>query len=699
MDASCRAPPRRRQRGRLHISCIECRRRKIRCDKSKPCSACVRGHRADGCHYPQAPDLQDKVIPGQLVFEVSPASGHKHENEHEAQQEMPLSAPHRTLASKTVPDKAVVPPLRQFWHGSRAGDSYESPFDGRTMVVPKEVIFGEEDATVFWGRTHEANFVPRITDMTTILLHAAEDDQISTLLEVERHTRPKYVVPSSTLDPELLRLVPTRATADRLWRTYKDHFESYYRVLHVPTFETEYQQFWATQQAPSAFLAQILSVCAIASSFRDEDRLHHEDQVRSWIEAVRLWLFKADPRAQLSLGLLQAHLLMLIAGDVHWMKIDRSWIASGILLRNAISAGLHREPKDFFRISKFQAELRRRLWYSILEYDLLTSFAKGRVPSISEDEYDCELPTTTTEPGLEDSVDELQCEQCIRSILAKHLALRTRVCRAVNMIKLKLDYNDVIRLDSELKVFLREVSFTSPARNGLFERALTRIISHRSIIALHAPFVTRALHDPKWSYSRARCLEVSGTILTESLALLDYSPDGDCGPFATIVNICRCEVSNSVFLICHELLAQTVEQYGLAEHISVARRWEPNNNMWLVELLEKTAAAMDKVSKSDLVSQRTCAWVKLSADLCRATVAPTFEEAIASIKMIIRQGTETWKSNRLSQNLGHTDSIEPDLVSLNFNYTYLCYPRVSGQPKSIKGSELMWIFHLLIMQT
>lgn len=535
------------------------------------------------------------------------------------------------------------------------------------MVVPKEVLFGEEDATVFWGRTHEANFVPRITDMTTILLQAAEDDQISTLLEVERHTRPKYLVPSSTLDPELLRLVPARATADRLWQTYKVHFESYYRVLHVPTFETEYQKFWSTQQAPGAFLAQLLSVCAIASSFRDGDRLHHEDQVRSWIEAVRLWLFKADPRAQLSLGLLQAHLLMLIAGDVHWMKIDRSWIASGILLRNAISAGLHREPKDFFRISHFQAELRRRLWYSILEYDLLTSFAKGRVPSISEDEFDCE-PPITTEPGLGDHGDELPPEQRISSILAKHLALRTRICRAVNTIKLKLDYNDVIRLDSELKLFLREVSFTSPARHGVFKCALTRIISHRSVIALHAPFVTRALHDPKWSYSRTRCLEVSSTILSDALALLNYSPDGDCGPFATIVNICRCEVSNSVFLICHELLAQTVEQYGLAEHVSVARRWEPNNNMWLVELLEKTAAAMDKVSKPDLVSQRTCAWVKLSADLCRATVAPTFEEAIASIRMIIKQGTETWKSNRVSESLGHTDSVEPDLVSLHFFY-------------------------------
>ncbi|KAJ4390163.1 hypothetical protein N0V93_007637 [Gnomoniopsis smithogilvyi] len=492
-----------------------------------------------------------------------------------------------------------------------------------------------------------------------MLLQTAEDDHISTLLEVERHTRPKYLVPS-TLDPELLRLVPARVTTDRLWQTYKEHFESYYRVLHVPTFEREYQQFWAVQQASSAFLPQLLSVCAIASCFRDEDRLHQEGQVRTWIEAVRLWLFKADPRAQLSLGLLQAHLLMLIAGDVHWMKIDRSWIASGILLRNAISAGLHREPKDFFRISDFHTELRRRLWYSILEYDLLTSFAKGRVPSISEEEYDCE-PPKSTELRLDDDAHQVQPEQLTNCVLAKYLALRARVCRAVNSIKLDLDYNDVIRLDSELKTFLHAISQGNHTHVEPFNHALTSIISHRSIIALHAPFVTRALHDPKWTYSRTRCLEISSTILSEALKLLEYSLDRDCGPFATIVNICRCEISNSVFLICHELLAQTVEQHGLAEHVSVlpasTKTWD-RNNTWLVELLERTAAAMKKVSKPDLVSQRTCAWVELSAALCRATIAATSDQAVAAIKMAIKQGTDTWRSNREFQSLGNADIVE-----------------------------------------
>lgn len=655
----------RRQHKRLHISCTECRRRKIRCDRSRPCSQCVRGDRAELCHYPQAPGSQERGIQGQLVFEVAPAQIQQHRKERVAHQPTQISGP--THARESVQTGPVVTPLRQFWHGSRAGDRYESPFDGATLVVPKEVIFGEDDATVFWGRTHEANFVPRITDMTTMLLRSTEDDHISTLLEVERHTRPKDAMPS-TLDPGLLSLLPVRATADRFWQTYKDHFESYYRVLHVPAFEEEYQHFWTMQQASVSFLPQLLSICAIASSFRDEDRLQREGQIRSWIEAVRLWLFKADPRAQLSLGLLQAHLLMLIAGDVHWMKIDRSWIASGTLIRNAISAGLHREPKDFFRISRYHAECRRRLWYIILEYDLLTCFAKGRTPSIREEEYDCE-PPKSTEPGLNDDADEIPYEQHTSVRLAKYLPLRTQVCRAVNSIKLDLDYNDVIRLDLELKGFLRDICLADNVHDGCFKRALTSIMGHRAVIALHAPFVTRALHDPKWSYSRARCLEISSTILSEALTLLDDSRDGDCGPFATISNICRCEISNSVFLICHELLAQTVEQRGLAEHASVvpafARRWE-HNNIWLVELLEKTAAAMNRVSKPDLVSQRTCAWVKLSADLCRATATPTSEGTIAAIKAIIKRGIDSWRSNREFQDPARVDPVEPGLVSPQF---------------------------------
>lgn len=543
-------------------------------------------------------------------------------------------------------------------------------------MVPKEVVFGEDDATVFWGRSHEANFVPRITDMTTLLLKSAEDDDISTLLEVERHTRPREQV-ATGLDSELLGLVPPHATAERLWRTYEAHFESYCRILHVPTFEAEYQHFWAMQQAPRYFLPQLLSICAIASCFRDEDRLHREGQVRTWIEAVRLWLFKADPRAQLTLGLLQAHLLMLIAGDVHWIKIDRSWISSGSLIRTAISAGLHREPRDFFRISPFHAELRRRLWYSILEYDLLTSFAKGRIPSVRQDEYNCELPSDSWREDLAGALSVPAAGPQISVVLAEALPLRSRVCHAVNSINLSLDYDEVLRLDAELKAFLRRVCAAvdrNPRPISAFQRVLCSILSQRAVVALHAPFVTRALHDPKWSYSRARCFETAGGILAEALSLLDVDgAGGDCGPFATITNICRCEVSNSVFLICHEMLAQAAERRGLAEHLPSGvggPSGGEERTAVLVSLVERTAAALERVSKTDLVSQRTCAWVRLSADLCRVAMRPEEEETIPAMKEIIRRGIQGWRTSRQAQHgapehAAHAAPVDAVLVSVS----------------------------------
>lgn len=522
--------------------------------------------------------------------------------------------------------------------------------------------------------------------MTTLLLKSAEDNDISTLLEVEHHTRPTVRAPSG-MDPELLALVPPRPMADRLWRTYIENFESYYRILHVPTFEREYQHFWATQQGPRYFLAQLLGICSIASCFRDEDRLYQEARIRTWIETVRQWLFKSDPRAQLTLGFMQAHLLMLVAGDVHWMKIDRSWISSGSLIRNAISAGLHREPRDFFRISPFHAELRRKLWYSILEYDLLTSFAKGRVPAVREDEYDCELPANS----FDELISETSSEDAIRQpqqggpgpyntggpvklqtnvIVAKFLPLRSRVCRAVNSIKLDIDYDEVLHLDAELKDFLRQTSPADSHEAGSFKQTLSTILSQRAIIALHAPFVTRALNDPKWIYSRTRCLETAHSILSQALSIFGNGSNGDdCGPFATITNICRCEISNSVFLICHELLAQAAEQRGLAENSPLVSglssqapgRWELRDKERLVDLVEKTSSALDRVSKSDHVSQRTCAWVRLSAELCRATILNT-ESTITGMKEAIRRGIHAWKNSRHVQATEFPVIVESELV-------------------------------------
>lgn len=200
-----------RRQQRLLLSCSECRKRKIGCDRSKPCLACVRSNRIERCHYDtsSAPEGAS-AIPGQIVFSAVPKATQLAARPQLIQQQ-PRSASaresvsalswsesddadqvreHRSLTAAVPPTPApkvlqpqsqsqsqlqspaaaaaddVASPLQLFWHGSRGVDQYVSPFDRKTVSVPKEVIFGENDATVYWGRSHETNFVPRVSNMT-----------------------------------------------------------------------------------------------------------------------------------------------------------------------------------------------------------------------------------------------------------------------------------------------------------------------------------------------------------------------------------------------------------------------------------------------------------------------------------------------------------------------------------------------------
>lgn len=54
-DKDDRPPPRKRQRVRL--SCLECRRRKLSCDREFPCSRCLQSGTPERCEYETRPGL------------------------------------------------------------------------------------------------------------------------------------------------------------------------------------------------------------------------------------------------------------------------------------------------------------------------------------------------------------------------------------------------------------------------------------------------------------------------------------------------------------------------------------------------------------------------------------------------------------------------------------------------------------------
>jgi hypothetical protein len=47
-----------RKRKRPAYSCVECRRRKVRCDREQPCNQCTAQNVADSCTYEESPRAQ-----------------------------------------------------------------------------------------------------------------------------------------------------------------------------------------------------------------------------------------------------------------------------------------------------------------------------------------------------------------------------------------------------------------------------------------------------------------------------------------------------------------------------------------------------------------------------------------------------------------------------------------------------------------
>lgn len=133
-------------------------------------------------------------------------------------------------------------------------------------------------------------------------------------------------------------------------RLYVSHFESVFRVLHVPSFWSEYEQYWRSlPEEHGALQYKIKLVIAIGSSlYRDTP---DTDMVRrkscQWIHEAQSWISAPMEKDRLSLDGLQIQCLLILARQVLSTSGDLVWISIGTLVRTAMQMGLHRDPRQF----------------------------------------------------------------------------------------------------------------------------------------------------------------------------------------------------------------------------------------------------------------------------------------------------------------------------------------------------------------
>lgn len=380
--------------------------------------------------------------------------------------------------------------------------------------------------------------------------------------------------PSPLLD--ILPSIPPREACDQLVQCYFRTFESVLRVLHVPTFFRDYEEYW--KDPPSAkpsVTIKILLVCAIGTTFYTGDEQRRlRSSASQWIQATEYWMSSPHEKSRLNLTGIQIHILLLLARQMCSIDGDLIWMPAGTLLRSAMHCGLHRDPSHFPKISPFHIEMRRRLWATVLEITVQSSLDIGMPPMISSDDFDTLPPSNINDDDIGDGESEPPrprpltefTQTSMQIALNETLPLRLEITRLVNSLRSDISYDDTLRLSGELtnvcrsKALLFQGFLASSHAINQFQVQLIDVLVRRFILALHYPFFAKAKIDPRFYYSRKICLDTA-------LATMNPIPRPEEGQVDDWTSLLINGVGfvKSIFLYCHaaiylELLDLVKEQ-------------------------------------------------------------------------------------------------------------------------------------------
>ncbi|KAE9382255.1 hypothetical protein N431DRAFT_360951 [Stipitochalara longipes BDJ] len=577
---SSTAPPRKRRRPAL--SCEQCRRRKIKCDRTYPCGQCLQS-KTSTCSY--SPDTIRRL---RHVSETASVAAQPSVGLPDRARDVPVEFPPTSSAGvspNSIPHSEAT--LPSSWT-SPSNPTNDETNDAKTLLCRLEKLEekvassgsqhffptcesfnsdplakglrGTVSKTRFFGPSHWMHSYG-VFDKVALMRVEGDDSTPTFRHDLEASAIGRHIVkltekckslartiksvPYSQwlANPNFREAVPSRAIADILVDLYFKTSESVYRILHIPTFRQEYEQYWQNPNAATPiFILKLLLVMSIGTLlYQGEDAIHWRSEAVKWIFAAQAWLSSPFEKARLHTSAIQLQCLLLLARQDHSIAGDLVWISAGSLLRTAFQMGYHRDPSILPKMSPLQAETRRRLWATILEINLQSALDSGMPLLLSHEDFDTDPPANIDDSDLsEHTIGPLTpkpsttfTQTSIQIALLKVFRLRLQVVRFANNLRGEASYDDVLRIGAVLSQALKEnCAFISrvnqsrepAARVSQLQQNLFDLSIRRFLLLVHRPFAAKGLKDPHYYFSRKMCLDTAITMLKYPSS--DHCPSG-----------------------------------------------------------------------------------------------------------------------------------------------------------------------------
>ncbi|KAH8693660.1 fungal-specific transcription factor domain-containing protein [Talaromyces proteolyticus] len=381
------------------LSCTHCRQRKIKCDKSNPCTACKRlgidcvlpkrtrvprGRQGRRNYKSRDDELLRRIR--KLEVLVEKMGGDRHN---------PLISGEPSSRQTTTSFEFSASIL-----GNKGSSNLQAlPTENRTLVENK-YISGD-----FW-----ANLGGEVDGLRSLLEQPVDDDDENDDEEVAQSTpsTTDLKVHSSLLDfvfhgadsrLEHVDFPISYCHFKALTNTYFTNVDPIFKILHRPTTLSSIANSTSNFSAPpDNSVTELLMLCmffAAVTSLSPEEcqQTFHQDSqtlLTKFRRGAELSLAREDLLITNEFAVLQAFAIYLFALRVH-SKTQSTWTLFALVLRIAQSFGIHKDA-DGINLSIFEAQQRSLLWWQIMILDVRCAEDRGTQPMIFDGSFNTSMP-------------------------------------------------------------------------------------------------------------------------------------------------------------------------------------------------------------------------------------------------------------------------------------------------------------------
>ncbi|KAF9478287.1 hypothetical protein BDN70DRAFT_880165 [Pholiota conissans] len=513
------SPTKKRRKGATRLSCAECRRLKLRCDRAIPCSSCVK--RGCGAICPDG-----SLTTGQGNRFVLASTQELHEKISELanrvrELEDALRASHQHLSSEQHPLLSddllkIKAPLQRDVNNNKPNTSVvvkEEETNPDVVDAFGTLSIAMSGKTKYFGHTANSWYF--------LQNELPEEDEPDDHLAALQNVLPPEILSRAASFPiapfslsgnvglqTLYWYLPPAELALELRSIYFTHAAWMYNPISVDSFDSEvYSSFYnqnVGQLQDDPLLAHRLSlmfmILAIGSLMNTSIPSYNVD-AEKYHQLARAALFHHSFFDNPTINAVQALFLMtfyLFLVDRHGTNSGARWAMMGLAVKVGQSIGLHRDSGKW-KVDPVETTRRRELFWELFTYDSWQCWTYGRPPSFFPPHFDCKMPY------LEDNSDEHSFHAWKHRYSLECMTLLHDQAFGAKMPT----YATVLQLDRKLRAFpvppvLQVAGFGSsePRQGGYpetialtLQRHIVLAIREMNLLYLHRSFFARAISD------------------------------------------------------------------------------------------------------------------------------------------------------------------------------------------------------------